>query len=181
MQATLTVLFTDAVASTESLSRLGDERYGEVQQAHLDLLRSAVNGNGGREVKSLGDGLMLVFGGAADALACAVAMQQAVDAGARGGEDGLPLRVGLALGDVDVDEEGDCHGRAVVEAARVCAAAGAGQILASDTVRAVAGSRGGHVFTPLGPVELKGIAEPVTLVEVGWAQLAEDGRSAPVP
>ena len=100
-------------------------------------------------------------------------MQQAVEAGERRGEEGLPLRVGLALGDVDVDGDGDCHGTAVVEAARVCAAAGAGQVLASDTVRAVAGSRGGHVFTPLGPVELKGIAEPVSVVEVGWAPLAE--------
>lgn len=181
MQATLTVLFTDAVASTEALGQLGDERFVVVQQAHLDLLRRAVVAQDGREVKSLGDGLMVVFGGASDALACAVTMQQAVEAAARRGDEGLPLRVGVALGDVDVAEDGDCHGTAVVEAARVCAAAGGGQVLATETVRLVAGSRGGHVFAPLGPVELKGLAEPVSLVEVGWAPLAEHGGLAPVP
>lgn len=50
MQATLTVLFTDAVASTEALSELGDERFGVVQQEHLDLLRGPVGNCGGREV-----------------------------------------------------------------------------------------------------------------------------------
>jgi class 3 adenylate cyclase/tetratricopeptide (TPR) repeat protein len=181
VQATLTVLFTDAVASTEALARLGDERFGVVQQAHLDLLRNAAAAHEGREVKSLGDGLMVVFTGAADALACAVTMQQAVEAATRRGDESLPLRVGVALGDVDVADDGDCHGTAVVEAARVCAAAGGGQILATETVRLVAGSRGGHVFTPLGPVELKGLGEPVSLVEVGWAPVAEGDAVAPVP
>jgi len=181
VQATLTVLFTDAVASTEALARLGDERFGVVQQAHLDLLRNAAAAHEGREVKSLGDGLMVVFTGAADALACAVTMQQAVEAAARRGDESLPLRVGVALGDVDVADDGDCHGTAVVEAARVCAAAGGGQILGTDTVRLVAGSRGGHVFTSLGQVELKGLGEPVGLVEVGWAPVAEGDAVAPVP
>jgi class 3 adenylate cyclase len=53
---TITVMFTDAVASTEALARLGDERFGAVQEAHLGLLRSAAGAHGGREVKSLGDG-----------------------------------------------------------------------------------------------------------------------------
>ncbi len=181
MQATLTVLFTDAVASTEALSRLGDERFGVVQDTHLGLLRAAVGERGGREVKSLGDGLMVAFTGAADALACAVTMQQAIDAAQRRGEAGLPLRVGVSAGDVTVAEDGDLQGTAVVEAARLCAAAAAGQVLGTETVRVLAGSRGGHAYTALGPVELKGLAEPVAVVEVGWAPLADDGGLAPVP
>ena len=181
MQATLTVLFTDAVASTEALARLGDERFGVVQRAHLDALRECVVGCDGREVKNLGDGLMVVFTGAADALACAVAMQQAVELVERRGEDGLPLRVGVALGDVTIDDDGDCQGTAVVEAARLCAAAAAGQVLATETVRAVAGSRGGHAYTSLGPLELKGLPEPVAVTEVGWAPVAQEGGLAPVP
>ncbi|MBK5115816.1 MAG: adenylate/guanylate cyclase domain-containing protein, partial [Thermoleophilia bacterium] len=153
--ATLTVLFTDAVASTEALARLGDERFEAVQSAHLDLLRAPVAEQEGREVKSLGDGLMVAFGGAAEALACAVAMQQAVEAAARRGDDGLPLRVGISAGDVTVADDGDVHGTAVVEAARLCAEASAGQVLGTETVRVLAGSRGGHAFTSLGPVELK--------------------------
>ena len=182
VEATLTVLFTDAVASTEALARLGDERFGVVQQSHLDLLRNAVDAHGGREIKSLGDGLMVEFTGAADALATAVSMQQAIDAQARGGDESLRLRVGVSSGDVTVADDGDLHGTAVVEAARLCAAAAAGQILGTETVRLLAGSRGGHAFTSLGPIELKGLAEPVGAVEVGWAPLAaEAGGLAPVP
>ncbi len=182
MEATLTVLFTDAVASTEALTRLGDERFGAVQRAHLDLLRDAVTAHGGREVKSLGDGLMVEFTGAADALAAAVSMQQAIDAQARRCDQGLPLRIGVSSGDVTVTDDGDLHGTAVVEAARLCAAAAAGQILASETVRVLAGSRGGHAYTSLGPIDLKGLAEPVPTVEVGWAPLAEEeGGLPPVP
>lgn len=181
MQATLTILFTDAVASTEALDRLGDERFRAVQEEHLDLLRGPVRDNEGREVKSLGDGLMVAFTGAADALACGVAMQQAVEAACRGGEEGLPLRVGVSSGDVDVSEDDDLHGTAVVEAARLCAAAAGGQILVTETVRALAGSRGGHAFSSLGPVELKGLSEPVLAVEVGWAPIAEGDLLAPVP
>lgn len=179
--ATLSILFTDAVASTEALSRLGDERFAEVQDAHLGLLREALRSHDGREVKSLGDGLMVVFTGAAEALGCAVTMQQAVEAALRGGEEGLALRVGVAAGDVTVADDGDVTGSAVVEAARLCAAATGGQVLATETLRALAGSRGGHVFTALGPLELKGLAEPVSVIEVGWSPVAGAGGLAPVP
>ncbi len=108
-------------------------------------------------------------------------MQQAVEASNRRGEEGLPLRVGISSGDVDVAEDDDIHGTAVVEAARLCAAATGGQILVTETVRALAGSRGGHAFTSLGPRELKGMADPVPTVEVGWAPLAEGDLIAPVP
>lgn len=181
MQATLTVLFTDAVGSTEVLSRVGDERFDDLQAAHLGLLRDAAGANAGREVKSLGDGVMVAFSGAAEALACAVEMQKAIDSSRRRGEDGMPLRVGVSAGDVTVDEDGDLHGTAVVEAARLCAAAAPGQVLGTETVRVLAGSRGGHAFTALGPVELKGLPEPIAVVEVGWSPAAEGGELAPVP
>ena len=181
MQETLTILFTDAVASTEALARLGDERFEQVQAAHLDLLRAPIESGQGREVKSLGDGLMVSFSGAADALACAVAMQQAIEAAARQGEEGLPLRVGVSAGDVSIDEGDDLHGTAVVEAARLCAAASGGQVLATGTVRVLAGTRGGHAFNSLGPLELKGLPDPVPVVEVGWAPLATGDELPPIP
>jgi class 3 adenylate cyclase/tetratricopeptide (TPR) repeat protein len=181
VDATLSVLFTDAVASTATLAQLGDERFGVVQDEHLRLLRAAVVGHRGREVKSLGDGLLVAFTGAADALGCAVAMQQAVEASQRGGADGLGLRVGVACGDVTVDDGGDVHGSVVVEAARLCASATAGQILASEVARRLVGSRGGHAYTPMGRLELRGFADPVAVVEVGWAPLSVDHGLAPVP
>ena len=66
----VTLLFTDLVASTELLARLGDDAAEEVRRSHFALLRQAIAETGGDEVKSLGDGLMVVFGSAVDALRC---------------------------------------------------------------------------------------------------------------
>ena len=75
----VTVLFTDLVGSTELASALTLEAGGELRRGHFSTLRQAIAVSGGTEVKSLGDGLMVVFPVASAALACAVAMQQAVD------------------------------------------------------------------------------------------------------
>lgn len=62
--STVTVLFTDLVGSTEMLARLGDEAADRLRRAHFVALREVAGKHGGREVKSLGDGLMLVFASA---------------------------------------------------------------------------------------------------------------------
>ena len=109
------------------------------------MLRQAVERTGGRQVKTLGDGVLAVFGAAADAVACAVAMPQAVDGPAR--LDGIPLsiRIGLALGDLSFEED-DVFGTPVVQAARLVAAVHPGQILVTDLVRMVAEGRTGAAF-----------------------------------
>src|SRR4030095_4482810 len=72
----VTVLFTDLVGSTELLQRVGDEQAHRVLRTHHRLLRDAVAVHGGQEVKWTGDGLMTTFTSSADAVRCAVAMQQ---------------------------------------------------------------------------------------------------------
>jgi class 3 adenylate cyclase len=54
----VTVLFTDVVGSTQLLDRLGDDAAEELRRTHFALLRRTVAETGGREVKSMGDGLM---------------------------------------------------------------------------------------------------------------------------
>ena len=115
--------------------------------------------SGGTEVKNLGDGLMVVFATASAGLSCAVTMQQDVDRDNRRSDHHLGLRVGLSGG--EATREGDDYfGDAVVEAARLCARAEGGQILASELVRATAGRRSPHGFQALGELELKGLPEP---------------------
>ena len=75
---TVTLLFTDQVGSTETLQRLGDEEGERLRRAHFGLLREAAAMHGGEEVKNLGDGLMVAFVSAVDAVACAITIQQAV-------------------------------------------------------------------------------------------------------
>jgi len=78
-QASLvTILFTDLVASTETMERVGDDRAEELRRAHFRLVRDAASGHGGRTVKSLGDGLMIVFASAIEAVAAAAAIQAEV-------------------------------------------------------------------------------------------------------
>src|SRR5206468_329414 len=92
----------------------------------------------------------------------------------------LAIRIGISAGDV-VWEDGDCFGTPVVEASRLCAVANGGQILTSEVVRLLAGSRGGHSFVPLPPVELKGLAAPLPVAEVGWDEHADDAVPLPAP
>src|SRR5262252_6006533 len=74
--APITLLFTDLVGSTELLQRAGDEQTQRILRAHHLALQRAVATHAGSEVKWLGDGLMSVFASPADAVRCAVAMQQ---------------------------------------------------------------------------------------------------------
>src|SRR2546421_8214589 len=149
------VLFTDLVGSTELMARLGDVAFDDLRGEHFSLLREAIASHHGEEVKNTGDGIMATFASAAEATACAVAMQQATDRQARSKGVPVAIRVGLALGEATF-EAGDVFGTPVVEAARLVAAARPGQILASAVVRVVAGSRVPVSFNELGSLELKG-------------------------
>lgn len=115
----LTILFTDLVASTEQTQRLGEEGADELRRTHFALLREAIGAHGGEEVKTVGDGLMVVFPSPSEAVACAVAMQQVVDHHNGCMPEPLGLRVGLHTGEVTPDV-GDYFGTPVVVAERLC-------------------------------------------------------------
>ena len=66
------LLFTDLVGSTELLARLGDDAAEDLRRVHFSLLRSAIDTNDGREVKTLGDGVMAAFASPVQAVGCAV-------------------------------------------------------------------------------------------------------------
>jgi class 3 adenylate cyclase/tetratricopeptide (TPR) repeat protein len=177
---TLSVLFTDIVGSTALRAELGEDVAEVVRRAHDGLVTEIVAGHGGRVIKGLGDGFLATFGSAARAVAAAVGIQQGIDA-QRFVEPrvALALRVGISVGDVTV-EDADVFGRPVIEAARLCAAAEGGQILATSVVEALASSRGGHTFTPVGDLELKGLPDPTSTVEIGWERYADE-RRVPFP
>jgi class 3 adenylate cyclase/tetratricopeptide (TPR) repeat protein len=160
---TVTILFTDLVSSTELLQRAGDEQAQRVFKAHHRLLRAAVEACGGHEVKWLGDGLMVAFPSAADAVRCAIAMQQASHRPAAG--ERLEVRVGMNVGEA-IRDESDYFGTAVVIARRLCDSAGGGQIFASDLVVRLLAGRQEFTFHDLGAMTLKGIAAPVAASEV---------------
>jgi class 3 adenylate cyclase len=171
------ILFTDVVGSTAYVPDAADE----LRRGHFSILRQALAEKGGNEVKSLGDGLMVVFASASTALECAVAMQQGVERDNRLRVHAVGLRVGLSGGEVTV-EEGDYFGDPVIEAARLCTACEGGQVLATDTLRAMAGRRIRNQCRSLGVMSLKGLPEPVAIVDVLWEPLdsAETGIATTV-
>jgi class 3 adenylate cyclase len=153
------ILFTDVVGSTELLDRVGDDVAHELRRRHFSLLRAAIHDHGGREVKSLGDGLMVAFESPPVAVRCGLAMQHAVAAY----DDPLELRIGIASGEAALEDD-DYFGRPVVVARRLCDAARSGDVLVSgSSVEFAAGADEAKV-EGLAPLALKGLSEPVTAV-----------------
>ncbi len=165
--AVVTILFTDLVGSTELLGALGEDGAERLRREHFRLLRDAAAERGGEEIKTIGDSLMVAFTSPAEAVACAVDMQQAIDRHNRTGAQPLAVRIGINSGEATV-EEGDYFGTPVVVAKRLCDVAEGAQILCSDLVRALVGTRGGFTFKDLGALPLKGIDDPVPACEVAW-------------
>ena len=165
----VTTMFTDLVDSTALASRLGPESAEALRRRYFGLLRDALQASGGSEVKGTGDGLHAVFPSVSAALAGAVGTEQAVELHNRCGGERLAVRVGISHGEAELGDDGDYYGSSVVEGARLCAAAAGGQILTSELVRTLAGSRGDHEFAPVGLLELRGLPKPVSTLEVSWA------------
>ncbi len=166
----ITILFTDLVGSTAMAQELGDNAADDLRRSHFEQLRRAVATTDGTEVKTIGDAMMVSYTSAADAIAGAVAMQQLVDAHNTDGTR-VEMRVGVSAGDATYEDD-DWFGTPVVEAARLCSAANGGQILVSDIVRVLAGTRSAHDVVPVGPIEGKGLPIPISACEVRWAPLA---------
>ena len=164
-----TVLFTDIVGHAEMMERLGDAKGRDVLREHERITRETLRQHGGAEVKTMGDGFLASFGSVTQAMECAIALQRAFGAwndSASGatGRSPLHVRVGLNAGE-PIEEGGDLFGAAVIMASRVCAEAGAGEILIPEGVRHLLRGKP-YVYTDRGETLLKGFEDAVRLYEV---------------
>jgi class 3 adenylate cyclase len=144
-----TLLFTDLVESTASAAGVGDVAWREVLSNHFESIRTELDRFGGREVNTTGDGVLAFFDAPAPALRAARAIRDAAS------RQGLHIRAGVHVGEVQM-VGGNVQGLAVHEAARVMAEAGADEILASETTRALAA---GLTFEDRGTHRLKGFPD----------------------
>jgi class 3 adenylate cyclase len=167
---TVTFLFTDIEGSTALLRDLGD-RYAALLADERSILRETLTGAGGQEIDTQGDAFFFSFTRARDAVAGAVAAQRAL--AQHDWPDGVDVKVrmGLHTGEPSVGDEGYV-GLDVVRAARICSAGHGGQILLSETTRALLGGAlpDGVTLHDLGGQELKDVGEERIY------QLAVDGR-----
>lgn len=154
---TVTFLFSDIEGSTRLLERLGD-RYGGMLGEHRRILRTHLGEAGGQEIDTQGDALFFSFPRAKEAVAGAIVAQR--DLSAHEWPDGVVVktRMGLHTGEPTVGEEGYV-GMDVVRAARICSAGHGGQILISETTRALIGNNvpDGVAVRDLGEAHLKDI------------------------
>ncbi|KAA1419334.1 adenylate/guanylate cyclase domain-containing protein [Nocardioides humilatus] len=165
---TMSILFTDLVGSTAMGDRLGDDDAETVRRRFFAIIEEAVEPTGGRIVKTLGDGHMVVFASALDAVGCGIAIQAAVDAhNSEPDAEHIGVRVGINAGDVSVEGE-DYFGTPVTIAKRLCDSADGGQILISGLVESLVGTRGGFAFRHVAPLELRGLSRPQAASEVLW-------------
>jgi class 3 adenylate cyclase len=144
-----TIVFTDIVDSTVKAAELGDRRWRDLLERHNQSVRAQLARFGGREIKTTGDGFCATFDSPTQAVRCALAACERV------GSLGIAIRAGVHTGEVEVWGE-EIGGLAVHIAARVGAAAAAGEVLVSSTVRdVVAGTD--LTFEDRGEHELKGV------------------------
>ncbi len=136
-------------------------------------LGTAVARHGGRVIRLKGDGGLIEFTSAVDALTAAIEFQQAMAEVNRGEPEDTAIlfRVGLHLGDVIVDEN-DIYGDDVNVAARLETEAPPGGIVVSRAVREAVNGRLKATLHPMGELSLKNIQRPIRAFRVEWK--AED-------
>jgi class 3 adenylate cyclase len=146
-----TVLFTDIVDSTARAAALGDGIWAQVLDRHDAIARSAIHSFGGHFVKETGDGVLALFDAPARGIECAKRLRSALS------HAGIAIRAGIHTGEVELRGE-DVSGIGVHIAARVAALAGAGELLASRTIKdLVTGAE--YTFASRGVHRLRGVPE----------------------
>jgi class 3 adenylate cyclase len=135
---TVTFVFTDIEGSTRLLQELGDG-YAKVVADHRRIVRETFGEHGGSEIDTQGDAFFFSFPRARDAVAAAVAAQRALHAHEWTGGREPRVRMGLHTGEPSVSDEGYL-GLDVVRASRIAGAGHGGQILISETTRALLGN-----------------------------------------
>lgn len=156
------IVFTDVVGYT-SLTQADEAGALELLRVQGDLVRPLLGSHHGRKVKEMGDGLLLEFRNARDAVEFAVELQRTVSV--RRPERGKPtfqLRIGVHLGDVE-PRGSDILGDAVNIASRVEPLAEPGGICLTSPVYDQVHRKVPYRFESLGPKDLKGVGEPITV------------------
>jgi YVTN family beta-propeller protein len=164
--AVRTFLIADVRGYTRFTQEHGDEEAGRLAAAFAELARKTVLSQGGEVIELRGDEALCVFSSARQALRAAVELQKTFRARTdEGPAFPLPIGIGLDAGEA-VPIEGGYRGGALNTAARLCSLAGPGQILATDTVISLARRLEGIRFVARRPVRLKGLEEPLRVIEV---------------
>jgi adenylate cyclase len=167
------VMFTDTVGFTESVQ--ADEALTlELLAEQQELVRSTLAAHGGQEVKSTGDGFLIEFDSALNAVLCAVEIQHRIgERNATSGRTPVLVRIGIHLGDVE-RRGSDILGDAVNIAARIEPMAEPGGVCVSGAVREQVWNKIPYALEPLPPAALKGLRGTTELYRLELPPAAEE-------
>jgi class 3 adenylate cyclase len=169
------ILVSDVVGYSRLAGRDEERTLARLRALRSELINPAVAAHNGRIVKSTGDGSLVEFRSVVDAVRCAVVIQKGM--GERNA--GIPpdrrivFRVGVHLGDVVEESDGDLMGDGVNIAARLEGISSPGAICLSEDAYRQVKTRLDLVVTDLGPTQLKNLPEPIRAYSV---QVGKSGR-----
>ena len=171
MSLQTTVVFTDLFESTRVFEALGNVKATRAVTQITTWITKIVELHNGRVVKTLGDGVLALFDNNQAAISAVVALQRShqknmlqVPPGSR-----LPIRIGVASGDVEIVDS-DCYGDAVNVAARLSDLSGPQQIWVNGAALNGVHEEESVHFRLLGPIQIRGRAEPCTVFQVEWQE-----------
>lgn len=171
MSVHTTVVFADLFGSTGAFEALGNARATLAVTQVTTWIAKVVESHGGRVVKMLGDGVLTLFNDNPSAINAVVALQRTHQQ--RMTEiplaNRMPIRIGVAGGDVEM-VDGDCYGDAVNIASRLSDLSGPHQIWANSAALKDTAEAEGVRFRMLGPISIRGRAEPCTVYQVEWQE-----------
>lgn len=171
MGVSATVVFTDLHGSTAVFEALGNAIATETITRITDWIVLQCERSNGRVVKTLGDGVLVLFPDGESAVKAVVELQREhVKRQLRAPRDiALPIRIGLASGDIELVSN-DCYGDAVNVAARLCDLCGPNQIWADSASLHRVSEAQGVTFRMLGPISIRGRAEACNVYQIEWRE-----------
>ena len=172
MTATKTVVFADLTGSTGVFETLGNAAATQTITALTQWIGSVCQDYGGRVVKTLGDGVLMLFPEGGSAIDAVIQLQREHSRrqNVRGRAPQMQLQIGLDCGDI-VEQDGDCYGDAVNVASRLSDLSGARQIWATDSVvQQLRSAPPGARFHSLGVVPIRGKAQERKVFRVDWQE-----------
>jgi len=166
-----TVVFTDLHGSTAVFEALGNARATDAITNITTWIVEQCKSHNGRVVKTLGDGVLALFPDGQSAVKAVVDLQRlhSKRLAKMPSQLAMPIRVGVASGEVEI-VDGDCYGDAVNVASRLCDLCGPNQIWSNAASLNAVDETHGATFRVLGPIHIRGRAEPCTVYQIEWRE-----------
>jgi len=161
------ILLADVVGYSGMMSRDEDGTHARVVREVRQLIDPNIKKYGGRFARSTGDGTLVEFGSALDAVRCGLDIQRGLTERQADGPDGVRLRIGINTGDVLADDR-DIYGNSVNIAARLQALAAPGTVYVSQSIYDQTRSQPDLFFVDHGKHRVKNIAYPIPVFEVAF-------------